>query len=123
MSGGRFNYKQFDIADEVYGYDVGLSYGQDGFKQAKEAVSRDPFEDVEMSEIFWDMLCVLQSLDWYESGDTSESTYRADVAYFKKKWLGKPPEKRIGSIINRSVEKMKDDISTAFQDRTMFSEE
>lgn len=119
MSGGRFNYKQYSIAEEVYGYDMYLDYGDDGFSKSRLAAKRNPFEDVEMSEMFWDMLCVLHSLDWYQSGDNCESTYRDDVEYFKKKWFGKTEEDRVKTIVDNAILNMKEDIATAFRDYSL----
>jgi len=115
MSGGRFDYKQYILSEEVYDYHMSLTYGQDGFKQAKRAAKLNPFEDVEMSEMFWDMLVVLHSLDWYLSGDTSEPTYRDDVEYFKKKWLGKDVNQRIEHMIDNALESAREDIKTAIR--------
>lgn len=113
MSGGRFDYKQYIIADEVFGYGLSLTYGQDGFKQSKLAAKINPFHDVEMSEMFWDILVVLQSLDWFDSADTSELTYREDVEYFKNKWLGKTTDERINKMIDDAVEKARHEINVA----------
>lgn len=112
MSGGRYDYMQYRISDELFGH-IGLSYGQEGFCQSKIAAKINPFHDVEISEMFWDMLVLLHSLDWYESGDTCESTYRTDVEYFKKKWLGKTAGERIDRMVENAVENAKHEINVA----------
>ena len=111
MSGGRFDYSQGRLANELYGWDLYLQYGEDGFKEAKKAAQRNPFKDVELSEMFWDFLCVLQSLDYYLSGDNAHYTYAEDVEYFKNKWLGATEEERVKRIVNNCIGKAKEDIS------------
>lgn len=114
MSGGHFDYVQGRIADEVYGWDIAINYGDKGFANSRIAARRNPFEDMEMSELFFDALCVLHSLDWYLSGDNRESTYRADLEYFKNKWLGKTEKERIEHVIDIAVEGAKDKIKQTF---------
>jgi len=45
MSGGRFDYLQGRLANELYGWDLYLQYGEDGFKEAKKAAQINPFKD------------------------------------------------------------------------------
>ena len=114
MSGGHFDYIDNRIAETVFGYsDLYPDYGEEGFGQAKKAAKINPFDDVEISEMFWDMLCLLHSLDWCQSGDTSEATYRQDVEYFKEKWFGKTEEERAKRIIDNALECARGDIMTA----------
>jgi hypothetical protein len=94
MSGGHWNYQNDSLANEIFGWCCSPDYGQDGFKQAAIAKKYNPLEDKVLSEMLWDMLCVLHSYDWYACSDTCEETYRKDVDYFKKKWL-KIPEKEL----------------------------
>ena len=113
MSGGHFEYKQYNIAEQLYGYGMSLSYGQDGFDQSKKAAKLNPFHDVEISEMFWDMLVLVQSLDWYESGDNGLFTYSTDVDTFKEKWFGKTDKDRAKHIIDNCLETARDDIYQA----------
>ena len=65
---------------------------------AKEVWEEDPLEDREISELVYDVFCLLHSYDWYKEADTSEDTYRKDVKYFKDKWLNKSQDERIDSL-------------------------
>lgn len=87
MSGGAFNYEQVRLAEELFGWNLNCTYGEGGHEQGKTARSINPMCDREMSELVWDVLCLIHSLDWYKSGDTDEDDYRADVKWFKDKWL------------------------------------
>lgn len=114
MSGGHFDYIQSRAADELYGWDIAINYGDRGFANSKLAAKRNPFEDMEMSEIFFDALCVLHSLDWYLSGDNGKSQYENDLKYFKDKWLGKTEKERVKHIIDIAIENATDNIKQTF---------
>lgn len=87
MSGGYWNYRNDTLASELFGYNLDAHYGEQGFEQANQARDINPLEDKEVSEILWDMMCVLNSYDYYKSGDIGEDTYKKDLLYFKKKWF------------------------------------
>ena len=87
MSGGHWNYQNDTLAHDIFGWNFSPDYGERGFKQAPLARRENPLEDKLLSELAWDLFCVLHSYDWYASGDTCEETYREDVLRFKKKWL------------------------------------
>ena len=73
MSGGRFNYMDSNLRDEIFGW-------TDKWHNV--------FEDREISELVWDILNLIHDYDWYVSGDTCKDTYLKAKAEFKRKWLG-----------------------------------
>lgn len=87
MSGGRWNYMQSTLANEVFDWRLSVDYGDDGRAQSKYARKLNPMGDHDISELVWDVFCLLQSRDWCLSGDTCEETYLKDVKAFKEKWL------------------------------------
>lgn len=90
MSGGHFDYNESSLCTSVFGWGIYMEYGLDR-KETKEnsriAGQINPLEDRQISELVYDVLCLIRSYDYYKSGDTGEELYRSDVAYFKKKWL------------------------------------
>ena len=92
MSGGRFNYKQNDLAYELFSCGFNLTYGSEGHNWSKDARKYNPMEDREVSELIWDALCLIYSLDYYKSGDTCKDTYKEDLNWFKNKWLNRTSE-------------------------------
>ena len=74
MSGGRFNYQDMTLKDEIFGY-------------AKRDEIQNVFEDREITELIYDVFDLIHDYDWYASGDTSKTTYLEAKAEFKKKWL------------------------------------
>ena len=98
------------IAYEIFGFDIRPDYGEDGFKLDEKARRINPFEDKELSELMWDLLCVAYSKAYSESGDISEETYEKDRSYFKKKWLSRKPSERVRQEINKNISEVKKDI-------------
>lgn len=72
MSGGRFNYMDLNLRDEIFGW-------SDKWHNV--------FEDREISELVWDILALIHDYDWYVSCDTCKDTYLKAKAEFKRKWL------------------------------------
>lgn len=95
MSGGHFDYIDQRAKNEIFGY----------FGEEKENV----FEDREISELVWDVFQLIHDFDWYKSGDTCKETYLEKKAVFKKKWLGKHPE-RVKQIIDEAIAEAKQEL-------------
>lgn len=109
MSGGAYNYINDRACSEIFGW-MYPDYGEKGFSRASEARKIDPMEDKQLSELCWDMFCLLHSLDWYKSGDTCEDTYREDVNRFKNKWLYKGAITIRAEEINKSIDELKEQL-------------
>lgn len=113
MSGGHFNYTNDNACSEIFGYGVYADYGL-GDKSYKENVKNarnlNPMGDKLMSELVYDVFCVLHSLDWYESGDTGDYTYKSDVDYFKKKWLNVDKNEIVSREINKATGELRDEL-------------
>lgn len=107
MSGGHFNYSNDGAARDIFGYDVDINYGLDKLQSdAIKVWEEDPLEDREISELVYDVFCLLHSYDWYKESDTSEDDYRKDVKYFKDKWLNKSQDERIDSLVEKAIERI-----------------
>ena len=113
MSGGFWEYDNDRLAKTIFGWDMLPDYGEDGFSQSTEAWERNPLEDNLMSELVWDVFCVLHSFDWYRSDDTCEEGYREDVERFKKKWLEGISEDRVKEMISRELETAREELEKA----------
>lgn len=88
MSGGYFDDKMYNFSA------ITLSETLEG-----------EWRDEELNELISDLFVngtfavrdyggLLQTLDFWLSGDVSEEDYREAVAGFKKKWFGRTPKKR-----------------------------
>ena len=88
MSGGLFDYRDTGLCDDITGVypQVGLNDAAQP-ELAKAVRTLNKLEDKDVSEICYDLFCLLHSFDWYRSGDTGRSDYEADVKAFKEKWL------------------------------------
>lgn len=111
MSGGHWNYKNDDVCYELFNWDVSPTYGIGSKEQkryAKTAREIDPMEDIELSDLVYDVFCLFHSADWYKSGDNSEETYRNDVEAFKKKWFKDKRSDRLKEYVDAAVEELRD---------------
>lgn len=99
MSGGHFNYMDFD--------------GIDG-----------EWRDEELDELFHDLFVggdfsirgyggLLQSLDFWLSADVGEETYRRKVAEFKAKWMKRTPKSRV-EFYQRKIQEYADKCKREF---------
>lgn len=114
MSGGHFDYRNDNLCHDIYGWGISPDYGDRGFEQSKIARRADPLDDIVMSELVFDVFCVLHSYDWYQSGDTCEETYRKDVQRFKDKWLKQIPDEQIREIIDDELNVVRGRLYQAF---------
>ena len=88
MSGGHFDYINDSLCDTITGAYPQLDMnGEEQHEMAKAVRILNKLEDRDISEITYDVFCLLHSFDWYRSGDTGRSDYEADVKAFKEKWL------------------------------------
>lgn len=103
MSGGYFCGHADRLAEELFDYAGYPHYGEQGFSRAPLARQLNPLEDKTISELTWDLLCVLHAFDYYKSGDIGEDRYREDVDYFKSKWCKPYSKKRTKEIVDAEV--------------------
>ena len=113
MSGGRFDYSNDRACREIFGWNVDAKYGKHD-AESRFARRSNPLEDAVISEIAYDLFCVLHSYDWYACGDTCEDTYRADVQRFKDKWLKAMRGKRAKEIVDDELEEVRKKLYLAF---------
>ena len=89
MSGGHFEYLNDEACDIIFSnarcdYRIGDEYYKNN---AEKARALDPLEDKEISELVFDVFCLLHSLDYYICGDRCENDYQKDKNIFKQKWM------------------------------------
>lgn len=81
MSGGSYSYIFSRLSDECEGR----------------------MYDPEMNDLIKDLCNVLHDLEWWQSCDTSEETYRRTLAEFKKKWFCAEREERLKGYIDEQI--------------------
>ena len=122
MSGGHWDYGQCNLGYEMFpGCDVCYGLGDDSRSKysnytssVKLARKINPMEDKQLSELVFDVLCLVYSADWYKSGDTGEDTYLEDVKYFKQKWLKQKPENIVKSEIDKAIAETREGLYKSF---------
>lgn len=98
MSGGRFNYTDMTLKDEIFGW---------------TDTPKNVFEDKEISELVWDVLELVHAYDWYASGDTCKETYLKAKAEFKKKWFDNRGV-RVRRIVDDAIKRCKAELYETF---------
>ena len=87
MSGGSLDYLAYKMNDELFRKcDVHYSNVSNP-NETTYARSDDPFEDRDISELVFDVGCIIHALEWYKSGDICEETYREVLSKFKKSYF------------------------------------
>ena len=111
MSGGKFDYRNDmlceDIFDGLYS-EYGIGEDENQIINAKKARKVNPFEDSIISELVYDVFCLIHSFDYYRSYDTCEDTYRKDVDAFKNKWLKMSAKKLAERTIKQGIEDLEE---------------
>lgn len=92
MSGGSYNYMYSRIEDEYAGR----------------------MHDSQLNAMMNDLCELLHDLEWWQSSDTGEDTYRMAVTEFKKKWF-KQTKIDVQKQIESEFEKTKDELMKEFK--------
>ncbi len=101
MSGGHFNYANNSLQDAIF------THSWIGTRDPKD----DPFHDIEISDLVYDVFGLIHDLDYYESCDYGEGTYRKCLTEFKDKWFAKGArQKRMAKYIDESISALRADL-------------
>lgn len=92
MSGGRFNYTDSSLMDEIFGY---------------SEKPKNVFEDWEISQLVWDTLELIHDFDLYVCSDICEETWLKAKQKFKKKWFESSRKDRLKKIVDDTAEEFK----------------
>ena len=90
----------------------GGSYSYVYCKVENECVGR--MFDRQLDEMMKDLVKVLHDLEWWQSSDTGEDTYRSAVTEFKKKWF-KQGKIDVQKQIESEFERTKDELMKEFE--------
>ena len=90
----------------------GGSYSYVYCKVQNECVGR--MFDRQLDEMMKDLVKVLHDLEWWQSSDTGEDTYRRAVTEFKKKWF-KQRKIDVQKQIESEFERTKDELMKEFE--------
>lgn len=81
MSGGSYNYIYYKLEEEC----VGRMF------------------DNELNDMIKDLCKLLHDLEWWQSSDCCEDTYRKSVNEFKTKWFNGNREERLKEYIDNNI--------------------
>ena len=88
MSGGSHNYICFRIEEDLVGR----------------------MHDRELDDLMADVAKLAHAVEWMDSGDTCEETYRKEVSAFKEKWFGGFRYDRLKDYIDEAVYNLKTEL-------------
>lgn len=88
MSGGSHNYICYTIESELVGQ----------------------MHDKELDDLMKDIAELAHDLEWFDSSDVCEDTYRKSVLKFKSKWFGKTRTERLKDYIDSSINELKEQL-------------
>ena len=98
MSGGSHDYIAYRINSELFEDRIETHYTNVcDEKNARIARNLNPMHDRELSELMADVMCLLYGLEWFDSCDIGEETYKECVKKFKEKWMHRSPEATVNS--------------------------
>lgn len=98
MSGGHFGYMDSNLKSEIFGW---------------TDKPHNAFEDMEISQLVWDVLNLIHAYDWYKSGDTCKETYLKAKKDFKRKWFSNRGV-RIRQIVDDALGRCKNELYETF---------
>ena len=110
MSGGRFNHNDNVLCMQIFnGLSSDMDIGSPNQEaDAKYARTLNPLEDSIISELTYDVFCLIRSYDWYASDDTGIEEYANDVEAFKNKWLKLSAKKLAERTINNGLKDLEE---------------
>lgn len=88
MSGGSHGYICYRIEDELVG----------------------AMHDKELNDLMKDIAELAHDVEWYDSGDYGDETYKECVKKFKRKWFKQSREERLKGYINTAIEELKQEL-------------
>lgn len=98
MSGGSHDYIAYRINSELFEDRIETHYTNVcDAKNARIARNLNPMHDRELSELMADVMCLLYGLEWFDSCDIGEETYKECVNKFKAKWMHRTENDRLNS--------------------------
>lgn len=95
MSGGHFNYQDGALKNAIFYYDDKVS---------------NQFEDIEISNLVFDVLDLIHDYDWYISGDTGREDWLRARKVFKDKWLKGDRSDRLKALIDSRLAEVSDEL-------------
>lgn len=88
MSGGAYDYECYRFEEQYTGR----------------------MHDAEMNELVKDLYAVLHDVEWWQSDDIGEDSYRKTLREFKKKWFKTDREERLKAIVHQECSKLEADL-------------
>lgn len=66
--------------------------------------------DIELNDLMNDIANLAHDLEWYDSSDISEESYKKTVAEFKRKWFKAERDDRLKVYIDKAMDKLRSEM-------------
>lgn len=116
MSRGCWDYIDERLCEDIFGYSSGYMNSPPIKPIPTKVREENRLGDAFLSEIAYDVFCMLYACDSYKCGDIGEDTYRKQLKVFKDKWVNHRNSKNINRVLSEYVERFKRDIYDYFGD-------
>ncbi|MBP5411319.1 MAG: hypothetical protein J6Y26_05385 [Lachnospiraceae bacterium] len=63
--------------------------------------------DAELNDLMADIAKLAHDVEWLDSGDYGQDTYKKSVAEFKKKWFKQPRTERLRGYVDEAITKLR----------------
>lgn len=115
MSGGRFDYINDTTCSDILGVypDYGFE-GKEYEENVKHVRERNLMKNELLSEMCYDMFCLLHSYDWAASGDTGWEDYEKDKKFFMNKYFKKDYKELINEEFEKRLKTFEEDFRKDF---------
>lgn len=117
MSGGTWNHANDRLGQDIFGWHISFQecIGSQAYHdELMKVIKSNVLEDVELTVLVFDVICLLHTYDYTFAGDYSDETLKKEVEVFKKKWLKRTRKDQIKEMIDLFTEKMKKDLYESF---------
>lgn len=115
MSGGTYFGKNSEFCEAIFDYRVSVHYGLGSPEYRKNLTKvrkQNPMCDIIASELLYDIMCLVHSMDYLKACDISEDMYDGDLAYFKRKWFkGGIPADIAKEVIDGETERVREELT------------
>lgn len=87
-----------------------MSGGSYDYIYCKVREASEYAQDVEISELLYDLADLLHDEEWWQSADKSKDEYLQSLKAFKDKWFKSSREERLKQYIDRRIQEVKEEL-------------
>lgn len=117
MSGGHFDYNEENLAESLFNTYIPRyrdNRWKEEYNHAKQtAIAVDPFEDIRLDALVFDILYLIHQRDFYLAGDTGEDTWKKERDWFYNLYFNDNSDEQnenMKQLINDRIDSIRDEL-------------